>query len=97
MELRHSLDPICNQYGVRMIVVDRPGIGATPTVPLETRVQTSCRMSILLTSQGSVALRLNSASDDHLGAPAPRRQASSHPRCFSRRLASPPFHPWGMC
>jgi hypothetical protein len=28
-----------------MIVVDRPGIGATPSVPLEERVEVACRTS----------------------------------------------------
>jgi hypothetical protein len=30
-----------------MIVVDRPGIGATPVVPLEKRIEISCRKSPL--------------------------------------------------
>jgi hypothetical protein len=39
------IDPICRRYGIRMIVVDRPGIGATPVVPLEKRIEISCRTS----------------------------------------------------
>lgn len=38
-----AVDPLCKRYGVRMIVVDRPGIGATPVVPLAERVEVSCR------------------------------------------------------
>jgi hypothetical protein len=30
-----------------MIVVDRPGIGATPVVPLEKRIEIACRKSPL--------------------------------------------------
>jgi hypothetical protein len=48
------LDPICKRYGIRMIVVDRPGIGATPVVPLEKRIEVSCRMFLhLLVRTGS--------------------------------------------
>jgi hypothetical protein len=41
------IDPICRRYGIRMIVVDRPGIGATPVVPLDKRIEISCRKSPL--------------------------------------------------
>jgi len=39
------IDPLCKRYGIRMIVLDRPGIGATPVVPLEKRIEVSCRKS----------------------------------------------------
>jgi pimeloyl-ACP methyl ester carboxylesterase len=36
-------DPLAAGHGIRLIVVDRPGTGATPMVPLPDRVDTSCR------------------------------------------------------
>ncbi|GFZ50912.1 hypothetical protein JCM24511_08670 [Saitozyma sp. JCM 24511] len=35
-------DPLANLFGVRLIAVDRPGVGATPVVPLEDRIRISC-------------------------------------------------------
>jgi pimeloyl-ACP methyl ester carboxylesterase len=36
-------DPLASLFGVRLIAVDRPGVGATPVVPLEDRIRISCR------------------------------------------------------
>ncbi|KAL7422437.1 hypothetical protein Q5752_003085 [Cryptotrichosporon argae] len=35
-------DPILRRRGIRMICVDRPGLGATPPVPLADRLRVSC-------------------------------------------------------
>ncbi|ORY35505.1 Alpha/Beta hydrolase protein [Naematelia encephala] len=39
-------DPLCKHYGIRLIAIDRPGVGATPNVPLEDRIATSCNMTV---------------------------------------------------
>lgn len=41
--LTKGQDQLCRQRGIRMIVVDRPGCGATPMVPLEQRLEMSSR------------------------------------------------------
>lgn len=35
-------DPLARRYGVRLIVLDRPGVGGTGGVSLDKRVRTSC-------------------------------------------------------
>lgn len=35
-------DPLAAKFGVRMIVIDRPGCGGTGQVPLEERIERSC-------------------------------------------------------
>ncbi|CAK9779610.1 unnamed protein product [Cutaneotrichosporon oleaginosum] len=68
-------DPLAAGHGIRLIVVDRPGTGATPMVPLPERMNTSCQhiasvlehldvkpAHMLATSAGIyIALRLLSA------------------------------------
>ncbi|OWZ37645.1 hypothetical protein C351_04511 [Cryptococcus neoformans c8] len=41
-----SLDPLAAKFGVRMIVIDRPGCGGTGQVPLEERIERSCEMAV---------------------------------------------------
>ncbi|WRT68510.1 uncharacterized protein IL334_005486 [Kwoniella shivajii] len=40
------MDPLLKRYGVRMIVVDRPGCGGTGEVPLIERIERSCEMIV---------------------------------------------------
>lgn len=35
-------DPLAAGYGLRLIIVDRPGVGAVPMVPLADRIEVSC-------------------------------------------------------
>ncbi|WVQ80175.1 hypothetical protein IAT38_002280 [Cryptococcus sp. DSM 104549] len=41
-----SMDPLAKVFGVRMIVVDRPGCGGTGQVPLGERIERSCDMVV---------------------------------------------------
>ncbi|WVR09508.1 hypothetical protein IAU60_006576 [Kwoniella sp. DSM 27419] len=41
-----SMDPLAKAYGIRMIVVDRPGCGGTGQVPLGERIERSCEMVV---------------------------------------------------
>jgi hypothetical protein len=85
------VDPLCRRYGVRMIVVDRPGIGATPVVPLNKRIEVACRtscfhsMKINCTRWG-YKLTYSTCS---LGAGTSKCQTSTSPSSLSRDLVSP--------
>lgn len=41
-ELCSFVDPLAKRYGIRLILVDRPGVGATPSVDLADRIDISC-------------------------------------------------------
>ncbi|TYJ55771.1 hypothetical protein B9479_003549 [Cryptococcus floricola] len=40
------MDPVAIKYGIRLIVVDRPGTGGTGQVPLNERIARSCEMVV---------------------------------------------------
>jgi hypothetical protein len=46
-----------------MIVVDRPGIGATPSVPLEERVEVACRTSFFFITRKYGARKYGASTD----------------------------------
>ncbi|WVQ72118.1 hypothetical protein IAR50_001663 [Cryptococcus sp. DSM 104548] len=40
------MDPLAIRYGIRLVVVDRPGTGGTGQVPLSERIERSCEMVV---------------------------------------------------
>ncbi|WVF67572.1 hypothetical protein IAT40_002330 [Kwoniella sp. CBS 6097] len=91
-----SMDPLAKLYGVRMIVVDRPGCGGTGEVPLVERIEKSCEMI------GSVLEHLDIKPANILASSAGMYYAlhllTRHPSIFSTSLDPPPklylIAPW---
>ncbi|OCF57548.1 hypothetical protein L486_05006 [Kwoniella mangroviensis CBS 10435] len=90
------LDPLMKVYGVRMIVVDRPGCGGTNEVLLGERIDRSCEMIV------SVLEHLNIRPTNILASSAGIYYAltllTRHPSAFSTGLNPPPnvflIAPW---
>ncbi|WVQ95057.1 hypothetical protein IAU59_002149 [Kwoniella sp. CBS 9459] len=91
-----SMDPLAKLYGVRMIVVDRPGCGGTGEVPLIERIDKSCEMIL------SVLEHLKVKPANILASSAGIYYAlhllTRHPSAFSTSLHPPPrlffIAPW---
>ncbi|WOO82616.1 uncharacterized protein LOC62_04G006096 [Vanrija pseudolonga] len=89
-------DPLAAGFGLRLITVDRPGIGAVPPVPLADRIGTSCMMieSVLEHLGVKVAHVLATSA----GVYCTVRLLSSHPGIFLTGLNPPPavylVSPW---
>ncbi|WWC90593.1 uncharacterized protein L201_005529 [Kwoniella dendrophila CBS 6074] len=91
-----AMDPLLKAYGVRMIVVDRPGCGDTGEVILGERIDRSCEMII------SVLEHLNLKPANILASSAGIYYAlhllTRHPSAFSTSLNPPPklylLAPW---
>jgi hypothetical protein len=81
------VDPLCRRYGVRMIVVDRPGIGATPVVPLNKRIEVACRTYFFTLSTLKMSYRLT-YSTCSFDPRTSRCQTSTSPSSLSRDLVS---------
>jgi hypothetical protein len=69
-----------------MIVVDRPGIGATPVVPLDQRIQVSCRKSLPALS---LARSWAKSSPRRIRPGASEGKTSTSPSSLSRDLVRP--------
>ncbi|KAK8854694.1 hypothetical protein IAR55_003433 [Kwoniella newhampshirensis] len=90
------MDPLAKSYGVRMIVVDRPGCGGTGEVPLVERIERSCEMIV------SVLEHLNIKPAHVLATSAGIYYAlhllTYHPSAFQTGLNPPPriylISPW---
>ncbi|WWC71478.1 uncharacterized protein I206_105436 [Kwoniella pini CBS 10737] len=90
------MDPLLKIYGVRMIVVDRPGCGGTSQVSLDQRINQSCEMIV------SVLEYLNIKPTNILASSAGIYYAlhllTRHSSIFSTNLNPPPklylLSPW---
>ncbi|BEI79951.1 hypothetical protein CcaverHIS002_0104800 [Cutaneotrichosporon cavernicola] len=89
-------DPLAAGHGIRLIVVDRPGTGATPMVPLPERIDTSCQQiaSVLEHLDVKPAHMLATSAGVYIAL----RLLSSYPDLFLTGLTPPPsvylVSPW---
>ncbi|OCF31536.1 hypothetical protein I316_06735 [Kwoniella heveanensis BCC8398] len=91
-----SMDPLAKLYGVRMIVVDRPGCGGTGEVPLVERIESSCEMIVSVLEYLDIKPANILASS--AGIYYALHLSTRHPSIFSTCLNPPPklylIAPW---
>nr|XP_031864044.1 uncharacterized protein CI109_000688 [Kwoniella shandongensis]KAA5531116.1 hypothetical protein CI109_000688 [Kwoniella shandongensis] len=90
------MDPLARSYGIRLIVVDRPGCGGTGEVPLDERIERSCEMivSVLEHLQVKPAHILATSAGIYYAL----HLLTYHPSAFQTSLNPPPrlylISPW---
>lgn len=89
-------DPLCRRYGIRLIAVDRPGVGATPMVPLENRIRLSCEMIVSVLEH--LGIKLAHVLATSAGIYFALHLLLNHPGVFHTSLNPPPklylIAPW---
>ncbi|ORX38407.1 Alpha/Beta hydrolase protein [Kockovaella imperatae] len=82
-------DPLAKRYGIRLIAIDRPGVGAIPMVPLKDRIRSSCEMMVSVIEDLGIKLAHMIATSG--GVYYALYLLLHHPEAFISSLNPPPF------
>ena len=91
-----GLDEVARKHHKRLLIVDRPGIGGTPSVPLAQRVQTwidTVPAFLQHVNAGDIHLASHSAGTIFLLNTLLHHRQLLHPTCLSVYLFGPWVHP----